>query len=176
MGDHIKIVGGTRHVGETGMVVKVGTGADDEAEGSEKQKAKRGLNSATMLTIFRCTPPSNPNPSPSPSPNPEPRTPNPNPEPRTPNPSPTRALTLTLTLTSDMTESEIQVSAAFVQECAEVSQGLETLGAYSLHDLVMLDRTSVGCIVKVQHSPLKRTLSPSPNPGPDPHPNPHPNP
>ena len=41
MGDHIKIVGGTRHVGETGMVVKVGTGADDEAEGGEKQKAKR---------------------------------------------------------------------------------------------------------------------------------------
>ena len=36
-----------------------------------------------------------------------------------------------LTIFSDMTESEIQVSAAFVQECAEVSQGLETLGAYS---------------------------------------------
>jgi len=84
MGDHIKIVGGTRHVGETGMVVKVGTGADDEAEGSEKQKAKRGLNSATMLTIFRCTPPANPNPSP----NPEPRPPNPEPRTRTPNPEP----------------------------------------------------------------------------------------
>ena len=41
-----------------------------------------------------------------------------------------------LTVFSDMTQSEIQVSAAFVQECAEVSQGLETLGAYSLHDLV----------------------------------------
>ena len=107
MGDHIKIVGGTRHVGETGMVVKVGNGADDEAEASEKQKSKR-TTSATMLTIF-----------------------------------------------SDMTESEIQVSAAFVQECAEVSQGLETLGAYSLHDLVMLDRTSVGCIVKVEHSSFK---------------------
>ena len=46
-----------------------------------------------------------------------------------------------LTVFSDMTQSEIQISAAFVQECAEVSQGLETLGAYSLHDLVMLDRT-----------------------------------
>ena len=89
------------------MVVKVGNGADDEAEASEKQKSKR-TTSATMLTIF-----------------------------------------------SDMTESEIQVSAAFVQECAEVSQGLETLGAYSLHDLVMLDRTSVGCIVKVEHSSFK---------------------
>ena len=51
MGDHIKIVGGTRHVGETGMVVKVGNGADDEAEASEKQKSKR-TTSATMLTIF----------------------------------------------------------------------------------------------------------------------------
>ena len=102
MGDHVKIVGGTRHLGETGMVVKVGTGGDDDAEASEKQRAKRGAKSATMLTIF-----------------------------------------------SDMTESEIVVSAAFVQECLEVSQGLETLGAYSLHDLVMLDRASVGCIIKV---------------------------
>ena len=148
MGDHIKIVGGTRHVGETGMVVKVGTGGDEEAEGGEKQKAKRAT-SATMLTIF-----------------------------------------------SDMTESEIQVSAAFVQECAEVSQGLETLGAYSLHDLVMLDRTSVGCIVKVEHSSFKLLStsgelltvelpqmepSPSPSPSPSPltltpHPHPTPNP
>ena len=148
MGDHIKIVGGTRHVGETGMVVKVGNGADDEAEASEKQKSKR-TTSATMLTIF-----------------------------------------------SDMTESEIQVSAAFVQECAEVSQGLETLGAYSLHDLVMLDRTSVGCIVKVEHSSFKLLStsgelltvelpqmepSPSPSPSPSPltltpHPHPTPNP
>ena len=33
------------------MVVKVGNGADDEAEASEKQKSKR-TTSATMLTIF----------------------------------------------------------------------------------------------------------------------------
>ena len=87
-----------------------------------------------------------------------------------------------LTVFSDMTQSEIQVSAAFVQECAEVSQGLETLGAYSLHDLVMLDRTSVGCIVKVEHSSFKllsTTGAPTltyPTPNPDPDPNPSPNP
>ena len=33
--------------------------------------------------------------------------------------------------------------------------GTTILGAFSLHDLVMLDRTSVGCIVKVEHSSFK---------------------
>lgn len=41
------------------------------------------------------------------------------------------------------------------QECAEVSAGLERLGNYELHDMVMLDRTQVGVVVKVEHSSFK---------------------
>ena len=49
MGDHIKIVGGTRHVGETGMVVRVG-GGDDEADGGDKGGKKKASGGA-MLTV-----------------------------------------------------------------------------------------------------------------------------
>ena len=45
--------------------------------------------------------------------------------------------------------------AADVQECADVSVGLERLGSYELYDLVLLDRTSAGVIVKVEHSSFK---------------------
>ena len=33
MGDHVKVIGGARHVGETGLVVRVGRGAEREAGG-----------------------------------------------------------------------------------------------------------------------------------------------
>ena len=49
---------------------------------------------------------------------------------------------------SDLTQTEIVVASAFVQECADISSGLERLGAYELHDMVMLDRTQVGVVVK----------------------------
>ena len=50
LGDRVRITDGTRHVGETGMVVHVGTGGDDEAT-SESPTGKRGASSAAVLTI-----------------------------------------------------------------------------------------------------------------------------
>ena len=102
MGDHVKIVGGTRHVGETGMVVLVGK--EGAADGDDMGKG----SDSSMLHIF-----------------------------------------------SDLTQAEIVVSSAFVQECADVSAGLERLGQFELHDMVMIDRTAVGVVVKVEHSSFK---------------------
>ena len=50
LGDRVRITDGTRHVGETGMVVHVGTGGDDEAT-SESPTGKRGASRAAVLTI-----------------------------------------------------------------------------------------------------------------------------
>jgi hypothetical protein len=47
----VRITGGKRHVGETGMVVHVGTGGDGEAA-SEASTGKRGASSAAVLTIL----------------------------------------------------------------------------------------------------------------------------
>lgn len=101
MGDHVKVVGGTRHVGETGLIVRVGRTA--VTEGTERRAA-----APDQLYIF-----------------------------------------------SDLTQMEIVVPAAHVQECSDVSSGLETLGQYQLHDLVTLDRTGAGVIIKVEHSSFK---------------------
>jgi hypothetical protein len=51
LGDRVRITGGKRHVGETGMVVHVGTGGDGEAA-SEASTGKRGASSAAVLTIL----------------------------------------------------------------------------------------------------------------------------
>ena len=99
MGDHVKVVGGSNHVGETGMVIRVGEAKD----GSSKDAA-----GDTTLYIF-----------------------------------------------SDLSQSEFSVRSTDVQECADVSAGLERLGSYELYDLVLLDRTSAGVIVKVEHSSFK---------------------
>ena len=92
VGSHVKVVGGTRYVGETGLVVKVLAGEADEAgaaeddEGAPSKPKKRG--GGQMLEIF-----------------------------------------------SDLTQGQIKVKAEYVQECAEVSAGLERLGQYELYDL-----------------------------------------
>ena len=56
---------------------------------------------------------------------------------------------------SDLTQAEIVVPAAHVQECTDVSSGLENLGQYALHDMVTVDRTQAGVIIKVEHSSFK---------------------
>jgi len=60
-----------------------------------------------------------------------------------------------VSLFSDLSKVEIAVRAADLTEAAEVSAGRETLGAYALYDLVSLDVSSVGVIVKVEHSSFK---------------------
>ena len=61
----------------------------------------------------------------------------------------------TLTIFSDLTHQEVEVRAIHVQECADVSAGLERLGVFELHDMVMLDRAEVGVVIKVEHSSFK---------------------
>ena len=102
MGDHVKVVGGTRHVGETGLIVSVGRAS---GEGSSSDSKKGEFN---QLHIF-----------------------------------------------SDLTQAEIIVPAHFVQECSDVSSGLETLGQYALHDLVTLDRVQAAVVIKVEHSSFR---------------------
>ena len=101
MGDHVKVTGGTRHVGETGLIVQVGR----SGEGSSSDGKRGDLD---QLHIF-----------------------------------------------SDLTQAEIVVPAYYVQECSDVSSGLETLGQYALHDLVTLDRTQAAVIIKVEHSSFR---------------------
>ena len=63
-----------------------------------------------------------------------------------------------LHILTDLGQTEIAVRAAHVQECAEVSAGLETLGQYSLYDLVdvaSIGPAVVGVVVKVEHSAFK---------------------
>ena len=45
------------------------------------------------------------------------------------------------------------VPAAYGQECADVSAGLESLGQYALHDLVTYERTQAAVVVKVEPRP-----------------------
>ena len=54
LGDRVRITSGMRHVGETGMVVHVGTGGDDEASG-EASTGKRGVNSAVLTILSDAT-------------------------------------------------------------------------------------------------------------------------
>mmetsp|Transcript_28254 Transcript_28254/g.71096 ORF Transcript_28254/g.71096 Transcript_28254/m.71096 type:complete len:649 (+) Transcript_28254:83-2029(+) len=61
----------------------------------------------------------------------------------------------TVTLFSDLSKREIEVRPADLTEAGEVSAGRETLGAFALHDLVSLDMSSVGVVVKVEHSSFK---------------------
>lgn len=61
----------------------------------------------------------------------------------------------TLTLFSDLSKHEIEVRPTDVTEAGVASAGRETLGAYALHDLVQLDHTAAGVIVKVEHSSFK---------------------
>ena len=102
MGSHVKVIGGSQHLGETGLVVRV-----DEAGAKGAGGAAQAVY-GTTLTIF-----------------------------------------------SDLTHQEVEVRAIHVQECADVSAGLERLGVFELHDMVMLDRAEVGVVIKVEHSSLK---------------------
>ena len=102
MGSHVKVIGGSQHLGETGLVVRV-----DEAGAKGAGGAAQAVY-GTTLTIF-----------------------------------------------SDLTHQEVEVRAIHVQECADVSAGLERLGVFELHDMVMLDRAEVGVVIKVEHSSFK---------------------
>ena len=102
MGSHVKVIGGSQHLGETGLVVRV-----DEAGAKGAGGAAQAVY-GTTLTIF-----------------------------------------------SDLTHQEVEVRAIHVQECADVSAGLERLGVFELHDMVLLDRAEVGVVIKVEHSSFK---------------------
>ena len=77
MGSHVKVIGGSQHLGETGLVVRV----DEAGEGAG------GAAQAVYGT--------------------------------------------TLTIFSDLTHQEVEVRAIHVQECADVSAGLERLGVFA---------------------------------------------
>ncbi|KAL2885773.1 Transcription elongation factor SPT5 [Ceratocystis lukuohia] len=85
MGDHVKVVGGSRFQDEVGMVVKI---EDDR-----------------------------------------------------------------VTLVTDTTNNEITVFSRDLREASD-SGGQTTLGQYSLHDIVQLDATTVGCIIKIDRESM----------------------
>ncbi|BBN10641.1 transcription elongation factor SPT5 [Marchantia polymorpha subsp. ruderalis] len=51
---------------------------------------------------------------------------------------------------SDTTKEDIKVFTANIVESSEVTSGLNKLGDYELHDLVLLDQSTVGVIVRVE--------------------------
>ncbi|XP_057873734.1 putative transcription elongation factor SPT5 homolog 1 [Cryptomeria japonica] len=55
-----------------------------------------------------------------------------------------------LVLVSDTTKEDIRVFADNVVESSEITSGVTKLGDYELHDLVQLDHTSFGVIVRVE--------------------------
>ena len=107
LGDHVKVIGGTQHLGETGMIMAI-DGAD---QGSLKESQRTVLTSDTIVHVF-----------------------------------------------CDLSRNEIEVRAGNLQECADVSVGLERLGDYELYDmvdLVALNGSNVGVVIKVEHSSFK---------------------
>ncbi|RSL79669.1 Transcription elongation factor SPT5 [Fusarium euwallaceae] len=58
-----------------------------------------------------------------------------------------------VTLLSDQTNAEITVFSKDLREASDIG-GQGSLGQYSLHDLVQLDPTTVGCVVKVDRESL----------------------
>lgn len=58
-----------------------------------------------------------------------------------------------VTLLTDQTNTEVTVFSKDLREASD-SGGQGSLGQYSLHDLVQLDPTTVGCIVKVDRESL----------------------
>lgn len=53
------------------------------------------------------------------------------------------------TLFTDITQEEVRVFTRDLTECVEEATGQTTFGPYELHDLVALDPSTVGLIVKV---------------------------
>jgi len=60
-----------------------------------------------------------------------------------------------VTLLSDLTKKEMRVLAQDIKKAAEVASGQMRLGNYELHDLVQLDTSTVGVIVKVERDSFK---------------------
>jgi transcription elongation factor SPT5 len=58
-----------------------------------------------------------------------------------------------VTLLTDQTHTEVTVFSKDLREASDIG-GQGSLGQYSLHDLVQLDPTTVGCIVKVDRESL----------------------
>lgn len=58
-----------------------------------------------------------------------------------------------VTLLTDHTNTEVTVFSKDLREASDMG-GQGSLGAYSLHDLVQLDPTTVGCVVKVERESL----------------------
>ena len=58
-----------------------------------------------------------------------------------------------VTLLTDQTNTEVTVFSKDLREASDIG-GQGSLGQYSLHDLVQLDPTTVGCIVKVDRESL----------------------
>ncbi|KAM5368841.1 hypothetical protein ACJA88_010781 [Fusarium oxysporum] len=58
-----------------------------------------------------------------------------------------------VTLLTDQTNSEVTVFSKDLREASDIG-GQGSLGQYSLHDLVQLDPTTVGCVVKVDRESL----------------------
>ncbi|KAI3927552.1 hypothetical protein MKW92_035048, partial [Papaver armeniacum] len=55
-----------------------------------------------------------------------------------------------LILVSDTTKEDIRVFADYVVESSEVTSGVTRIGDYELHDLVLLDDTNFGVIIRVE--------------------------
>eukprot|EP00898_Chlorokybus_atmophyticus_P002859 jgi/Chlat1/3574/Chrsp234S03564 len=55
-----------------------------------------------------------------------------------------------LVILSDVSMKNIEVFARDVVECTEVTGGFDTFGNFQLHDLVLLDNSSFGMIIKVE--------------------------
>ncbi|CAM6125018.1 unnamed protein product [Calypogeia fissa] len=60
-----------------------------------------------------------------------------------------RADAESVVILSDSTREDIKVFTANIVESSEVTSGLNKLGEYELHDLVLLDQSTVGLIVRV---------------------------
>lgn len=58
-----------------------------------------------------------------------------------------------VTLLTDQTNTEVTVFSKDLREASDIG-GQGSLGQYSLHDLVQLDPTTVGCVVKVDRESL----------------------
>jgi transcription elongation factor SPT5 len=55
-----------------------------------------------------------------------------------------------ITLLSDTTREDIDVFSSNIVESSEITSGITKLGDYELHDLVALDQSTVGVIVRVE--------------------------
>lgn len=55
------------------------------------------------------------------------------------------------TLFTDITQEEVKVFTKDLVECMDEATGQTSFGMYELHDLVALDPTTVGIIIKVSH-------------------------